>query len=535
MSMPSFGTGPVGPMSLSDDLDLRESLGTRSGQVVLRYSVTPRGGRPADADPDTLARARRAPPRRLAPATVGPLRAFTLTAFDGTTWDRADSLDLTTWDPATLLSSDPDDPRHRAGRRARHARRTSRSRWPDLRERRLPVSTFPRTVDVERRVGVRRRPRRGRRPARHVRRHDVRDAGRDPLAHQGRPRRRGGRRPRTTTARPSRCRRPPHRRTSPTLAREITADATTAVRAGDGAPDVLPRHDELHLRHPRGTVAVRRRRLGLPAVDPRVLRAVRHLDGDHGPHARHPRPRRRRVPARRVRPQRQLRRHRPADARLAGAVLRGLRLGPVRADPRRADERSAALGDPFTGVSAPDSQPDEIVPLPASSASSSTAPGGQSSSTGTQDEDQAWLPVAITVAIVLVVASLALALVRRRSLLRADLTPERAWLRARRRLGARGVTWTDADSPRTVVASVHEQLRQAAGAPLTGDVRRGAGVVGQDRRARALRAGPARGGPGRPGRVGRRHDERRRDAAQRPLSPRRRSQRSSRRDMKLDF
>jgi hypothetical protein len=144
--------------------------------------------------------------------------------------------------------------------------------------------------------------------------------------------------------------------------------------------------------------------------------------------------------------------------------------GWVRFEPTPAVQTSAPprWADPFTGISAPDSQPDEIVPLPATSSSSSTAPGGQSSSTGTQDEDQAWLPVAITVAIVLLVASLGLALVRRRSLLRADLTPERAWLRARRRLGARGVTWTDADSPRTVVASVHEQLRQAAGTPLTG-------------------------------------------------------------------
>ena len=172
---------------------------------------------------------------------------------------------------------------------------------------------------------------------------------------------------------------------------------------------------------------------------------------------------------------------------------------------------------------------------PAASSSSSTAPGGQSSSTGTQDEDQAWLPVAITVAIVLAVASLGLALVRRRSLLRADLTPERAWLRARRRLGARGVTWTDADSPRTVVASVHEQLRQAAGAPLTGTSAEAleslARTVERERYAPvqpdvdpAVLAGWVD-----------EHDERGRDPAQRPLSPRRRSQRSSRRDMKLDF
>ena len=327
-------------MSLSDDLDLRESLGTRSGQVVLRYSVTP-----VEADPD----ADPAPSPSASSATtvsandVGPLRAFTLTdvrrrPVGPGRLARPDHLGPR--DPPVVR---PGDPRHGAGRRARHARDVQ-VEVANLRERRLPVSTFPRTVDVERRVGVRPRARRGRRPARHVRRHDLRDAGRDPLAHQGGPRRRGGRRPRTTTARPSRCRRPPTREDVAALAREITADATTPVRAGDGAPDVLPRHDELHLRHPRGTLAVRRRRLGLPAVDPRVLRAVRHLDGDDGPHARHPRPRGRRLPARRVRPQRQLRGLRPAVARLARAVLRGLRLGAVRADPRRADRRAAALG-----------------------------------------------------------------------------------------------------------------------------------------------------------------------------------------------
>ena len=105
MRMPSFGTGPVGPMSLSDDLDLRESLGTRSGQVVLRYSVTP----VATDAPAPSRNPRRAPraPTNVTANDVGPLRAFTLSTFDGTSWDRADSLELTGWDPAALLSSDP--------------------------------------------------------------------------------------------------------------------------------------------------------------------------------------------------------------------------------------------------------------------------------------------------------------------------------------------------------------------------------------------------------------------------------------------
>src|SRR4029079_10341991 len=60
MRMPSFGTGPVGPMSLSDELDLRESLGTRSGQVVLRSSATPVTAE-AEADPDPSPSASSAP------------------------------------------------------------------------------------------------------------------------------------------------------------------------------------------------------------------------------------------------------------------------------------------------------------------------------------------------------------------------------------------------------------------------------------------------------------------------------------------
>src|SRR5689334_403525 len=93
--------------------------------------------------------------------------------------------------------------------------------------------------------------------------------------------------------------------------------------------------------------------------------------------------------------------------------------GWVRFEPTPATQTGTPprWADSFTGISAPDSQPDEIVPLPASTSTATTAPGGQTSTTGTPDEDQAWLPVAITVAIVLAVASLGLVLLRRRSLL----------------------------------------------------------------------------------------------------------------------
>ena len=94
-------------MSLSDDLDLRESLGTRSGQVVLRYSVTP-----VEADPGRRPRHRRpsasSAPRRLRQRRRAAARLHADRRSTAPTWDRTDSLDLTTWDPATLLSSDPE-------------------------------------------------------------------------------------------------------------------------------------------------------------------------------------------------------------------------------------------------------------------------------------------------------------------------------------------------------------------------------------------------------------------------------------------
>lgn len=463
MSMPSFGTGPVGPMSLSDDLDLRESLGTRSGQVVLRYSVTPVEADPA-AEPTPSPSASSAPV--VSANDVGPLRAFTLTTFDGNTWDRADSLDLTTWDPATLLASDPEI-RGSAPDARRGSLANVQVEVANLRERRLPVSTFPRTVDVSSgweydavrdEVVGRRGTFDGMTYGMQV---EIPSLTKEDLAgaQVGDPDDDGASLavPETTRS-----------QDVADLAQEITVDATspyeramalqTYFRATSNFTydtRVAPsRSDDAvwdFLQSARGycvqfatSMAIMARTLDIPA---RV--AVGFLPGE--------------------------------SDRNGSYVVSGQRshawpelyfeeYGWVRFEPTPAVQTSAPprWADPFTGVSAPDSRPDEVIPLPASSATSTSAPGGQSSTTGTQDEEQAWLPVAITVAIVLAVASLGLALVRRRSLLRADLTPERAWLRARRRLGARGVTWTDADSPRTVVASVHEQLWQAAGAPLTG-------------------------------------------------------------------
>ena len=146
LTLPNFGSGPIGPLRLSDDLDLRQSLGRRSGQVVLHYTVTPVGtdttlvptdGASAAPGATEVANAR----------TVGPLRAFTLRDFDGRSWQRTEATDLQDWAPGTLLASDPSvqgtllDPQ--AGALARVDVTID-----GLRELRLPVSTFPRTLEI---------------------------------------------------------------------------------------------------------------------------------------------------------------------------------------------------------------------------------------------------------------------------------------------------------------------------------------------------------------------------------------------------
>ncbi|MDM8085823.1 DUF3488 and transglutaminase-like domain-containing protein [Cellulomonas cellasea] len=143
LELPRLGSGSVGPVRLDDSLDMRDSLGPRSEQVVLRYTVEEAPGSAPAADVPDLAR-----PTLLADAkTIGPLRAFTLRDFDGRTWAHSDPTELEDWDPDTLLSPDP---RMHGGA-------------PDpsegmlaavnvivggLREDKLPVSTFARTLEV---------------------------------------------------------------------------------------------------------------------------------------------------------------------------------------------------------------------------------------------------------------------------------------------------------------------------------------------------------------------------------------------------
>lgn len=144
LDLPQLGSGPVGPLRLSDDLDLRESLGARSGQVVLRYTVTSPDGT-TETEPQPTA-------SDLTPPTdarlIGPLRAFTLRDFDGRSWQRTETGELASWEPDRLLTSDPGlagtEPDPTGGTLARVEVLVE-----GLREQRLPVSTFPRTVTID--------------------------------------------------------------------------------------------------------------------------------------------------------------------------------------------------------------------------------------------------------------------------------------------------------------------------------------------------------------------------------------------------
>lgn len=134
--LPEIGTGAVGPVRLSDDLDLRDSLRAQSSQVVLSYTVDPY--RPGDSDEDRPA---------ATAGLVGPLRSFTLRDFDGRSWERDADSALGEWDADTLLTSDPGllgtTPDADRGTLVQVDVEVGA-----LREQRLPVSTFPRTVAI---------------------------------------------------------------------------------------------------------------------------------------------------------------------------------------------------------------------------------------------------------------------------------------------------------------------------------------------------------------------------------------------------
>lgn len=470
LALPTLGSGPVGPLQLSDNLDLRESLGTRSGQVVLRYTVVPPGGAPADAEEDPGATQGLDGPSPSPSAddtvvvtarVVGPLRAFTLTTFDGRAWQRDDAVDVAPWAPGELLSSDPalrgDTPDASRGTLA-----AVEVEVGGLRERRLPVSTFARTVTVDGswaydedrdEVVGRRSTFDGMHYSMLV---EVPDLTAADLtgAEVGEPGDDGASLEVPDTD---------HAAQIADLAREITADAATPYeqamalqsyfRAGTNFTydtRIAPARSQDavwdFLQSRRGycvqfatSMTMMARTLGIPA---RV--GVGFLPGDNNGDGTYV------VTGRKS--------HAWPELYFAGQ-------GWVRFEPTPAVQSGLPplWSDPFAGISQDASRPDEAIPTaaaPTPGARQTTAP---STSAPVEEAGESWTRVGVIGGIVLVLVVVGLSLVRRRTRTRADETPERAWLRARRRLASRGVTWADSTTPREVVTSVEDQVRAASG------------------------------------------------------------------------
>ncbi|MBO3096181.1 transglutaminase family protein [Cellulomonas dongxiuzhuiae] len=482
VALPTFGDGPVGPLELSDDLDLRESLGTRSAQVVLTYRVSD-PSRPTDpatddaaaedtgaatADPSATPTA--APTPAVDARLVGPLRAFTMSTFDGRLWERTDNEALEVWDPASLLASDPNllgtSPDPAAGTLAQVDLVVGA-----LRERRLPVSTFPRTLAVDGQWGY--------------------DALRDEVVGQ---RSTGDgltysmlvQVPRLTaedleatgvgtptdaeqyTALPA----TEHAEEIAALTAELTADADNPyeqaldlqtwlrsaanftydtrvppARSTDAVWDFLEDRRGYCVQFATA-MAMMARTLEIPSrIGVGFLPGERTQDDTY-----------------------------VVTGRLAHAwpELYFDGLGWVRFEPTPASQSGPppVWADPFTGISAPGSIPDEIGANQPGSLPSAAATAPSGALPTAVEEQSPWAAAAITTGLVLLVAGAALVvllLVRRRR--RRVMTPEDAWTALRRELARADVRWSDATSPRGVVRQVERSIGVRAGGELDGSAR----------------------------------------------------------------
>ncbi|MFC8192268.1 transglutaminaseTgpA domain-containing protein [Cellulomonas sp. NPDC057328] len=475
VGLPQLGAAPVGPLELSDQLDLRESLGARSAQEVLRYSVVDPTAEPDGTDEDEAgiaalpsveetAAAARAVDARL----VGPLRAFTLTTFDGRTWERTEPEAVQEWDPTTLLSSDAavagSVPDATAGTLAQVDVVVGA-----LRERRLPVSTHPRTVQVPGDWSW--DPRRD-----EVVGEDSTDADlaysmlvqvpqltADELrgAPVGTPPDAG-----LYTAVPD----TEHRDDVERLVAELTADADTPyaqamalqgwlrsasnftydtrvppARTSDAVWDFLESRRGYCVQFATA-MTVMARMLDIPArVGVGFLPGERTEDGSY-----------------------------VVTGRLAHAwpELYFEGQGWVRFEPTPASQTGAppTWADPFTGVQAPGSVPEELTPGRVAPAPAATATAPATSAPAAQDDSVPWPAVALTVGLgVLVLGGGAtVLLLSRRGRRVVETTPERAWAALRRDLARLEVTWSDAATPRGALRDVQRALLLRAERTLDG-------------------------------------------------------------------
>ena len=475
VSLPSLGNGPTGPLQLSDDLDLRDSLGARSSQSVLTYTVsTPLAAKSSGADAVAPTPSPSPSTRAVTPtaSTIGPLRAFTVDTFDGREWHRSDTGDTgrgisgqlllapTGIPDLTIASDDP---------RVLDVDVTVQN----LEQSDLPISTFPRTLQIDGAWSY--------------------DPAKDEVT---------GRSPTTSGQRYS----------MQVLVPDLTADELTNARVGQppGDDDYLQLPDSEHLqdikaetirvidgaktpyaeamalqsylrssvnftydtRVPPATtsdavwdflqdrrgycvqfataMAIMARTLGIPTrVAVGFLPGDAVQDGDHFTYV--------------------------VSGKLAHAwpELYFQGLGWVRFEPTPAQQtgQPPIWSDPLANTQVSPQIPDDAIqpgqnPVQPGTNPGTVTPGGIG---GAITGHGPWLPTATGLVLLLLVGGTVLLVVRRRRR-PVELTCEHAWHQLRRSLARHAsITWSDATTPRAAVRAVQTRLTEQTGSGLDDD------------------------------------------------------------------
>lgn len=453
---PGWGTNPLpflgsggGALLLSDEIDMRQDLGRQSNEVALRYHV--------------------------APSTVGALRLRTMHEFDGTTWQLDEEAgEQRRMGADTLLWSEEVAPEILDGRES-----LVDVEIVGLRENRLPIPTFPRSVEAAGRWTY--------------------DVGRDEVI--SRQRTSPGERYsfRTTTdgitsellraagrgspereseylALPS----TEHLEDVARRAREVTADAdnaydqalllqtylrsppfeyTTTVPVpvtGDAVWDFLESGRGYCVQSATAMV-VMARTLGIPA-----RMALGFLPGS----ALAGSPRTFEVRGDRA--------HTWPELHFDG-------IGWVRFEPTPAAQSGLppAYADPFANTGeGPTPEPELPIgtPVPTAVPTAGPAPGG-GGIVRTLSSVPGWLVAVGVVAVLVLVTAVALLVHRARRRAGERLAPESAWRQLRDRLGALEITWTDSATPRRAAGEIRRQLARRTRTPLGPQAQDGLAVL----------------------------------------------------------
>ena len=440
--IPEFGSVSAGSLRLAQDLDLRDSLGARSNEVELTY--------------------------RADPVSVGPLRVFTLRDFDGERWSRDDR-------PSTVAADDTllwpaRDLTNRPAQEAEPTVSVVTVQIEGLREEHLPVPVMPRTVyadddwtyDAERDEVVRGSTTQP--GMQYSVRTEILDLSAESLR-------------RSPTQYPADLGQylavPQTSRTADVAATaaEITAGATnsydqalalqsylrnaqnftysTEVPAGgtdDEVWDFLGNKVGYCVQF--GTaMTVLARTLGIPArLAVGFLPGTLGQDGDQVVTGRDS--------------------HAWPELYFPGA-------GWVRFEPTPAVQSGAPprWADPFAGGgAAPITEQNPRAPDAAASASPTTAP--QAAAPDTIGESSRGIVIGLGAAAALVLVSIAFWVTRRRQPARTnEPSSEIAWAHLRTRLAAAGIVWSDARTPRQVVALVTAELERRTGTAMRPEAR----------------------------------------------------------------